>query len=235
VLGDPVLATPLRDVLTADGRPPGGRRSTVVVVGTDLSTMLVDLWTARCLGAGVRPWLDWLRLELGRPDPPVRVDLAAQAQEWVSRVGPGRVHVVIDDPRRAARLVGRRRPPQSRTLSADAVELARRTAPVVGSLVAPERRTALMWHRLRPVLAAHPGPALRVPARYRPWLEDRTLELRRRLAAGDYAVHGVLPDPVERRGVREPDDERVLALAMRVLLGPRIGTPAAERAEPEET
>jgi hypothetical protein len=235
LLGDPDLAVPLRDHLVADGRPPGRRGATVVVVGSDLAAMLVHLWTARSLGAGVTPWPEWLRVELSRAALPRRLDLAAHAEAWVPRVGAGRVHVVLDDPRRAARLVARRQPPTRSPLSADAVELARRTAPVVGSLVAPERRTALMWHRLRPVLAAHPGPALRVPARYRPWLDERTAELRRGLATGDYAVHGILREPADWPGVRRPDDERVLTLAMRVLLGPRIGTAAAEQPRPEET
>jgi hypothetical protein len=144
---------------------------------------------------------------------------------------------VLDDPRRAWRLTGRRRRvTPARPLSADAIELARRTAPVVGTLAAPERRSALMRHRLRPVLAAHPGPQLRIPARAHGWLADQTADLRRRLAAGDYAVHGALPEPAERPGVAAPDDERVLALAMRVLLGPPIGTHLAEQtAGVEET
>lgn len=226
ILGDPELADPLRDALLADGRPPGGRRATVVVAGTDIASMLVHVWTARCLGAGVRAWPDWLASEVRRPTLLDRVDLAGLAESWTSRVGSGRVHVVLDDPRLAARLVGgrRRRPAYARPLSADAVELARRTAPVVGSLVAPERRTALMRHRLRPVLARDGGPALQVPRRHRAWLREQTLDLRRRLAAGDYAVHGALPEPADREGVPAPDDERVLELAMRVLLGPRIGT-----------
>ena len=78
----------------------------------------------------------------------------------------------------------------------------------------------LMWHRLRPVLAAHPGPELRVPEGHRAWLDRRTRDLRRRLAAGDYAVHGALREPGARSGVTAPDEEGVLALAMRVLLGP---------------
>ncbi len=228
-LGDPEVANPLRDALVADGRPPGGRRATVVVAGSDLESMLVHLWTARSLGAGVRPWPDWLRAELSRPALPARIDLAARAAAWVPRVGVGRVHVVLDDPRRATRLLTRRRLSMPKPLSADAVELARRTAPVVGTLVTPERRTALMWHRLRPVLAAHPGPPLLVPQRYDRWLRERTTDLRRRLAAGDYAVHGTLLEPFHRVGARAPDDERVLALAMRVLLGPPIGTSLAER------
>ncbi|HEY3529881.1 MAG TPA: hypothetical protein VGK78_12095 [Nocardioides sp.] len=234
LLGDPELATPLRAALVADGRPPGGRRATVVVAGTDLASMLVHLWTARSLGAGVRPWRDWLRLETGRTGLPDRIDLAARAQEWVPRVGAGHVHVVLDDPRRVVRMVTRRRIAAVRPLSADAVELARRTAPVVGTLVTPERRTALMWHRLRPVLSAYPGPPLRPPPRFRDWLVDGTTDLRRRLATGDYAVHGALPDPAggpaDQPGVSAPDDERVLALAIQVLLGPPIGTPRSGRA-----
>ena len=103
---------------------------------------------------------------------------------------------------------------------------------VVGTLVAPERRTALMRHRLRPVLAAHPGPGLRIPRRYDAWLREQTERLRHRLRSGNYAVHGVLPAPARRPGVTTPDEERVLALAMQVLLGPAIGTSLAERPVP---
>jgi hypothetical protein len=230
LLGDPEVADTVRDALVADGRPPGGRRATVVVAGTDLSSMLVHLWSARSFGAGVRPWREWLAREARRPVVPDRIDLPALAAAWVPRVGPGRVYVVLDDQRRARRLVGgRRRIAAAGALSADAIELARRTAPVVGSLVTPERRTALMRHRLRPVLAAHPGPELRIPRRYHDWVVEHTADLRRRLTAGDYAVHGALPEPVERRGVTAPDEERVLALAMQVLLGPPIGTSLAEQ------
>ena len=237
ILGDPDVTDVVRDALVADGRPPGGRRATVVVTGTDLSSMLVHVWTARALGAGVRPWPEWLAAEVRRRRVPGRIDLPSLASAWVPQVGASRVHVVLDDPRRACRLVGRRRrvaaaPP----LSADAVELARRTAPVVGTLVAPERRTALMRHRLRPVLAAYPGPGLRIPRRYRPWIAEHTADLRRRLATGDYAVHGALPEPSGRSGVTAPDEDGVLALALQVLLGPPIGTELAERpAEVEES
>jgi hypothetical protein len=233
LVGDPDVADVLRDALVADGRPPGGRRATVVVAGTDLASMLVHVWTARSLGAGVRPWSEWLAAEVRRGRPPDRIDLAGLAEKWTAQVGASRVHVVLDDPRRALRLVGRRRRvAPAGTLSAEAVELARRTAPVVGSLVAPERRSALMRHRLRPVLAGYPGPQLRTPPRAHDWLVDRTADLRRRLDGGDYAVHGALRDPVERPGVAAPDEERVLVLAMQVLLGPPIGSPVAGR-QPE--
>jgi hypothetical protein len=233
LLGDPEIADELRTGLIAEGRPPGGSRVTIVVTGTDLSAMLVHVWAARSLGAGVRPWSEWLAAETREPGVPDRIDLPAIAAVWATRVGASRVHVVLDDERRARRLAGgRSRVSPARPLSADAIELARRTAPVVGMLVAPERRTALMRHRLRPVLAAYPGPELRIPRRYRPWLVQNTADLRRRLATGDYAVHGVLTEPAERPGVRAPDDDRVLALAMQVLLGPPIGTRLAE--EPAE-
>jgi hypothetical protein len=238
VMGDPEQASTLRDHQLAHGRPPGSRRATVVVAGTSLDAMLVHVWTARSLGAGVPPWPEWLAGVVRRRGVPDRIDLPALAGAWVPRVGTGRVHVVLDDPKLATRLVAgrRRRIVMPRPLSAEAVELARRTAPVVGSLVAPERRTSLMWHRLRPVLAAHPGPELRVPRRHRGWLDRQTDDLRRRLVAGDYAVHGALARPAERVGVDAPDEERVLALAMHVLLGPPIGTTLAEQpAEEEET
>jgi hypothetical protein len=230
MLGDPCVATPVRDALIASGRPPGGSGATVVIVGGDLGPMLAHVWEARSFGAGVRPWLDWLAVEARRPHLHGRVDLAALAEEWVPRVGAGKVQVVLGDPRRAGRLAGARRlTPALAELSADAVELARRTAPVVGTLVAPEQRTALMWHRLRPVLAAYDGPALRVPRRHDAWLADRAADLRRRLARGDYAVHGALPDAGvhlgARPGVTAPDDDGVLALAISVLLGPPIGAP----------
>ncbi len=228
MLGDPELARPIREALTADGRPPGGSSATVVVLGTGLDRMLAHVWTARSFGAGVRPWGEYLAAEVRRRSLSPRVDLAAVAETWAGRVGSGRVHVVIGDPRLAARLAGRRRAvPHAAELSADAVELARRTAPVVGTLVTPERRSLLMWHRFRPTLAAYPGPPLLVPRRHRAWLTERTDDLRRRLSAGGYAVHGDLPGPSERPGVTAPDEEGVLALAMRVLLGPPIGAPVA--------
>ena len=225
ILGDPVLARPLRDALIAEGRPPGGSSATVVVLGTGLDRMLVHVWTARSFGAGVRSWPDFLAAEVRRTTPAARRP-GRRGGDWAGRMGTGRVHVVIDDPRLAARLAGRRKAVTGLPeLSADAVELARRTAPVVGSLVPPERRSLLMWHRFRPAVAAYAGPPLLVPRRHHAWLDERTDDLRRRLSTGGYAVHGDLPGPSKRSGVTAPDEEGVLALAMRVLLGPPIGAP----------
>jgi hypothetical protein len=219
MLGDPELARPVREALIADGRPPGGRGAASIVLGTDLATMLAHVWTARAFGAGVSPWPDWLAAEVRRPAPLARIDLATIAHAAARRSGPSHVHVVLGDPRRAARLAGARRVrPALVDLSADSIELGRRTAPVVAMLVTPERRSHLMWHRLRPVLAADDGPPLRVPPRHHRRLAEQTDALRRRLARGDYAVHGDLPDPADGPGVTAPDEERVLALAVRLLL-----------------
>lgn len=227
ILGDPDLARQLRETLTADGRPPGGPRPTVVVVADDVETLLAHAWTARCFGSAVRPWREWLAGVARGTALPRRLDPATVASAWSRNVGPGRVHVVLGDPMTAARLagLGRRRPTVSE-LSADAVELARRTASAVGSLAPPEQRTRLMWHRLRPALARYGGAPLRVPERYDGWLAEQTDDVRRRLARGDYAVHGRLSDPGDRPGVTAPDSDRVLTLAMQVLLGPSIGAAA---------
>lgn len=226
LLGDPETARRLREALTATGRPPGGKGATVVVIGSDLDRMLAHVWAARSFGAGVRSWHGWLAAEVRRPRLLPRIDLAAVASHWVARAGARQVHVVLDDPRRAARLAGvRRGVPEVAELSADAVELARRVGPVVGSLVSREQRTRLMWQRLRPVLAGYPGLPLRVPDRYRAWMIERSADLRRRMDGHDYAVHGVLADPADRPGVTAPDGEGVLALAIQVLLGPPIGSP----------
>jgi hypothetical protein len=235
LLGDPELARPFREALIADGRPPGGPGATVVVLGTDPERMLVHAWTARCFGTeGVRPWPEWVAAAARGGALPPRIDLAAIAGTWAGQGGGGRVHVVLDDPRHGARLAGLRHPAAANPdLSADAIELARRTGPVVGTLVPPERRAQLLWHRLRPLLAGFDGATLHVPERHRPWLAERTADLRQRLARGDYAVHGDLPEvsaapgPGHAVGVAAPDDERVLALAVQVLLGPPIGSPEA--------
>jgi hypothetical protein len=232
LLGDPELARPFREQLIADGRPPGGSGATVVVLGSDVERMLVHAWTARCFGTeGVRPWPEWVAAAARAGSLPPRIDLAEIAQAWARRVGDGRVHVVLDDPQYGARLAGLRQPADTAAdLSADAIELARRTGPVVGTLVPPERRAQLMWHRFRPVLTGFPGARLHVPERQQPWLAGRTTDLRRRLARGNYAVHGDLPEPSAApangrpgEGVAAPEDERVLALAIQVLLGPSIG------------
>ncbi len=220
LVGDPMLADPVRAELVARGRPPGGRASMILVLGTDLGQMLADAWTARSLAEGGPGWRDWLDpLTRNRTLPP-RVDLVRVARAWSDRVGPERVRVVLD-PAELPRLVGVRRPlPRPPVLSADAVDLARRVGQVLGLLAVPPRRRALLHETLLPRLVAAGGPTLVVPDEHADWLHARAVRVRDALLRAGYPVHGD-PDsllPVGRAGVSEPSDAGVLALAMRLVL-----------------
>ena len=225
LVGDPAIARPAREEMTARGRPPGGRGALVLVVGTDLGRMMVDAWTTRSLDEGAPRWRDWLDSIVQRDVVPPRVDLVAAARTWADRVGPGRVRIVLDQSALPG-LVGTRRPlPTSPELSADATDLVRRVAAVLGLLVVQERRAALLSENLRPRLAAMPGPPLVVPPEHGEWVRRRAERMRRTLLRAGYAVHGDLDAllPRDRSGVPDPSDAGVLALAVRLLLdGDRI-------------
>jgi hypothetical protein len=220
LVGDPVLADPIRSDLVAHGRPPGGRGSVVLVLGADLGSMLVHAWTARSFAEGGPAWREWLDPLTRRRVVPPRVDLLRTARAWSERVGEERVRVVLD-PIALPRLVGVRRPlPGPPDLSADAVELARRVGQVLGLLALPARRHALLRDGLRPRLVAAGGAPLVVPEEHADWVHARAVRLRDGLLRAGYPVHGD-PDsllPVTRAGVPEPSDAGVLALAMRLLL-----------------
>jgi hypothetical protein len=240
LVGDPVLADPARAELVARGRPPGGRGAVVLVLGTDLGRMLVDTWVARCFDDPVAPWADWCRRAERRDRVPPRADLLRAARTWATRVGTGRVQIVLD-PASLPRLVGVRRlavgPALPDEVGADGVELARRVSAVLGLLVVPERRRDLLRQVLRPRLAALPdgltGPPLAVPERHHAWLRARAARLRDDLSADGYAVHGdldaLLPPPPDRAaGVGVPTEAGTLAVAVRLLLDG--GAPGASTA-----
>jgi hypothetical protein len=218
LVGDPALADPLRAALTAQGRPPGGRRPTVLVLGASLDRMLTDAWTTRCFTEGAEPWRDWLEPRVRRDRLPVRADLWGTAHRWESRVGRDRVAVVLD-PALLPGLVGVRRLPVPSPPAADAVELGRRVGQVLGLLAVPDRRQALLEQTLRPRLEECPGPPLVVPERHREWVHRHAARLRDALLRAGYAVHGN-PDsllPGDPEGVPEPSDAGVLAHAVRLL------------------
>ncbi|MGB0099776.1 MAG: hypothetical protein WBP61_05790, partial [Nocardioides sp.] len=219
LVGDPALADPMRAALIAQGRPPGGRGSRVLVVGTDLGAMIAHAWTARSLAEGAVEWREWLTpFTRGRSVPP-RVDLVRIARDWSERVGTERVHIVLD-PAAVPRLVGVRRLPGPLPLSADATDLGRRIGQVLGLLAVPGRKRALLRETLVPWLVESGGPALVVPEEHREWLHARAGHLRDELLRAGYAVHGD-PDsllPGERVGAPEPSDAGVLALAMALML-----------------
>lgn len=220
LVGDPVLADPARAHLVAHGRPPGGRGSVILVLGTDLGRMLVDTWTARSLAEGAPGWRDWLDPLTRHRTLPPRVDLPRIARAWSDRVGAERVRIVLD-PAELPALVGVRRAlPGPPVLSADAVDLARRVGQVLGLLAVPPRRRALLRETLVPRLAAVDGPALVIPDEHAAWVHVRAVRVRDALLRAGYPVHGD-PDsllPVGRAGVSEPSDAGVLALAMRLVL-----------------
>ena len=243
LVGDPEIADPLRDQLVAKGRPPGGRRQRVVVVGADLGTMAAHAWTHRAFTEGAPVWRDWLALLQDRKEIPGRVDLLTMARTWERRLGREAVHIVLD-PAAVATLVGDRRLAWPATMPGEAGELARRVGSVLGLLVLPETRSTLLSTRLRPRVAAvaaavrDAGPLV-VPVERREWLERAAEKMRRGIKNAGYAVHGDLDDLVPRwAGATdqpdepdEPDEtagpspEATLDLAVRVLLD---GTPETE-------
>jgi hypothetical protein len=220
VVGDALLADPVRAELVARGRPPGGRGSVILVLGTDLGQMLAHAWTARSLAGGGPGWRDWLDPLARHRTLPPRIDLVRAARAWSDRVGPERVRIVLD-PTEIPRLVGVRRPlPGPPEISADAVDLARRVGQVLGLLAVPPRRRALLHETLLPRLVAAGGPQLVVPVEHADWVHTRAVRMRDALLRAGYPVHGD-PDrllPLGRTGVSEPSDAGVLALAMRLVL-----------------
>lgn len=220
LVGDQVLADPIRADLVAHGRPPGGRGSTVLVLGTDLGAMVAHAWTARSLADGAPGWREWLTPYTRGRAVPRRIDLVRTARAWTERVGADRVRIVLD-PAEVPRLVGvRGRLPGPPTMSADATDLARRVAQVLGLLAVPSRKRALVQHTLLPRLSALGGAPLVVPTEHADWLHARAVRMRDALLKAGYPVHGD-PDrllPVDRNGAPEPSDAGVLALALRLLL-----------------
>ena len=221
LVGDPLLADPRRADLISRGRPPGGRGSVILVLGTDTGQMLADAWTARSLAEGAPAWPDWIgSLARGRTVPP-RVDLPKVARAWTERVGIDRVRIVLD-PALIPRLVGR--PASAR----DRARRCRRTpstwpagsgrcSACSPSPRAAARCSARRWRRGWPPIG---GPALVVPPEHAAWVRARAERMRDALLRAGYAVHGD-PDsllPVDRAGASEPSDAGVLALALRLLL-----------------
>ena len=153
-----------------------------------------DLWLARCFSTGAPPWGDWLSGMAQKGRLPPRIDLARIVGGSVQRVGVDKVTVLLDPAGVAPRL---RLSAPSPPPPADAGELGRRVAAVLGVLVTPDRRARLLDEVLRPRLAGAPGPPPGVPPEHADWVAEQAGRLAELLSSGDYAVvgdpHQVLP------------------------------------------
>ncbi|ANH37808.1 hypothetical protein I601_1369 [Nocardioides dokdonensis FR1436] len=229
LVGDPWRADAARRHLVQRGRPPGGASPTVLVLGGDLAGMLTDLWTDRAFSTGgpVPTWRTWIDTvvesgRLGRGADPL-----ASARRWTERVGPRRVRVVLD-PAALPGLVGVRSLPPAPSLSVDAIDLARRIGGVLGLLVTPPRGREVLRQALLPRLLDAPGPRLGVPPEHHRWVVRRSRRLREDLRSAGYPVVGTVlgsadavldhPRRLATAQPGEPHEDRVLALAVRMLL-----------------
>lgn len=223
LVGDPVLADPLRAQLIARGRPPGGSRPRILVLGDHVETMLADAFEARALDTGGPAWGDWIGGLAARDHLAPRVDLAGIARTWAGRTSPHQVTIVLD-PASVPGLVGVRRLTAPMRLSAEAVDLSRRIAVVLGLLVGQGRRTELLQSRLAPRLRGQPGAAYAVPDEHAAWLAEEQSRQIRQLRHGGYRVVGgdldqlTKPSPANGTRTVEVDDTSVLKLAMDLLL-----------------
>ncbi len=226
VVGDPWWADSVREHLTRAGRPPGGRRPTVLVLGRDLASMVADAYCAHAFSEGAPPWHEWLGSPQRRVPP--RADLLAAVDRWSERVGRERVRVVLD-PTRLSRALGTRDPlPEPPCPPAAAVHLAGRVAAPLALLVLPDVRSRLLRHGLLPRLVDRPGPPLVLPPSHHDWVRDRAEQMRESIRAAGYPVLGELDNlvpPPERddgsAGTGEasvPGDSGVLDLAIGLLL-----------------
>lgn len=235
LVGDPELADPARAALVARGRPPGGRLTRVVVLGSSVDRMLADTWTRRSFDFGAPGWRTWLDQVTRHDRLPGRIDVLRQARAWSHRVGRSRVHVVLD-PAELPGLLGVRRLPLASPPAAEVPDLARRVATVLGLHVPSEERTALLRRRLRPVVEGTPGQPLVLPEEHQPWARAQAQRVADGLCRAGYAVHGdphaLLPSG--RSGVRAPDPDATLRLAMRLVLDGVTG-PGQPRSTEEVT
>jgi hypothetical protein len=222
--GDPLETASVRDHLTGRGRPPGGAGARTLVLGGPLDQMLADVWSRRCFERGSGGWLEWLRFWQQRDDLPPRIDLPSVAERHLAR--HEHVRVVLDRSRLPGLLGVRRLPPPARP-GADAAELARRIATVVGLLVPPEERAALMTETLLPRMPVTDTPPVALPDEHRAWVRAAAERMARQLSRARYPVVGdpavLLPgDPTATMPAggapSVASGQQVLVLAVRMLV-----------------
>lgn len=221
--GDPWLARPLRADLIARGRPPGGRGARAWVLATHFDQMLVDAWSAACFDTGPTTWHQWLDTWAHRGQPPTRVDLVAIARRHAE--DQRRPTIVTD----LAALPSALGASPRRLPTAAASDLARRVAIVLGVLVTPDERRALLRTHLLPQVEELPGPALALPGDFAAYATEQAARMTQQLAAAGYPVLGSLdtlaprldaghaPGTAASDLVTEPTASATLDLAVRLL------------------
>ena len=218
-VGDPLVAATLREHLVSRGRPPSGASGHLLVLAGPLDQLLADTWTRRCFERGSGGWPEWLRFWSERDELPPRIDLPRAVEALHRR--RDRVRVVTE-PDRLPRLLGVRALPAVRRPGADAAELARRIATVVGLLVPPDVRADLMSRTLWPRMPETATAPVAVPPGHAEWMERSAARMARELRRAGYPVVGDLA-ALAPTGAVPPSrdlDADVLALAVRMLVDP---------------
>ena len=135
----------------------------VLVLGRAVDRMLADAFEARALDCGGPSWPDWLAVLVGARPARAAHRPGPVARAWARRTVAERVTLVLDPrPRCRGSSAYGDVSTVPEPLSADAVDLARRVAAVLGLLVTPDRRTALLPRDAGPAAApTRRGPRLR--------------------------------------------------------------------------
>ena len=158
--------------------------------------MLADAFEPRALDTGGPAWERWLAILAARNRSPPRIDLAGSPAAGRSGPRPDRV-TSCSTRLRSRRLAGVRR---GLTAPRDPVRRRRSTWPggwrrVLGLLVVPDRRAALLRETLAPRLRGFGGPPLTIPDERRDWVEERAAGCADRLRRAGYPVLGALGRP----------------------------------------
>ena len=243
--GAPVTVDATRTSLEQAGAGEGGWSPEVLLVARPLDVHLAEVWTTRVQhGAPVR-WSTFAGRWARRDVLPPSADLPRIAEHWAPRVGPSRVHVLVEPtPADAARVLGLRNAPPEREgqevhdLAPSATDLLRRLNRSLNVRVGDDVRLGLL-RRARAVLPQRKSQPLALPEQWRDWAERRAREVADAIRAGGYPVHGDLDGIAPRHvGAAAPRRSEVLSSALQACLtlaavpaeGPAEATDAGDRA-----
>jgi hypothetical protein len=223
--GAPVTVEAARTSLAQAGAVEGGWSPEVLLVARPLDVHLAEVWTTRVQhGAPVR-WSTFAGRWARRDVLPPSADLQRIAEHWAPRVGPSRVHVLVDPmPADVAKIIGLRHAPAEREgldvqdLAPSGTDLLRRLNRSLNVRVRDDVREGLL-RRARTALPARPKQPLALPEQWRDWAERRAREVADAMRAGGYPVHGDLAGIAPRHvGAAAPRRSEVLSSALEACL-----------------